>query len=210
MLRSCAQSGNWSPVSRLAAAALCAAGPPPAPPQVTLDTFCSGLMSKCTKPKGNLLGVAGAPGSGKTTVAAAAVARLNELHGAGTAKLLQMDGFHLTRAELDALPAPEVAHARRGAPFTFDAEALVNCLRSLNAGKPTVVPAFDHVAGDPTEGELVDPKATRILLAEGNYLLLGRMAEVAGVAATAAAESEELELARWREVRTDPAANPFK
>ncbi len=65
------------------------------------------------------MGLAGSPGSGKTTTAAAVVARVNELAAAAgaaqeVAVCLPMDGFHLYRAQLDALPDPAEAHRRRG------------------------------------------------------------------------------------------------
>ena len=31
-----------------------------------------------------------------------------------------MDGYHYYRSELDEMSDPELAHARRGAEFTFD------------------------------------------------------------------------------------------
>ncbi len=42
-----------------------------------------------------------------------------------------MDGFHYTRAQLDAMQDPAYAHARRGAPFTFDADTFVACVRQV-------------------------------------------------------------------------------
>ncbi|XP_019089401.1 PREDICTED: ATP-dependent kinase YFH7-like [Camelina sativa] len=42
-----------------------------------------------------------------------------------------MDGFHLYRSQLDAMEDPKEAHARRGAPWTFDPALLLNCLKKL-------------------------------------------------------------------------------
>lgn len=47
-----------------------------------------------------------------------------------------MDGYHLTRAALSALPDPSNAHARRGAAFTFDAEAFYSLILSLRSPVP--------------------------------------------------------------------------
>ena len=71
----------------------------------------------------HLVGLAGSPGSGKTTTASAVVARVNALASAAGAThpfaaLLPMDGFHLYRRQLDALPDPAEAHRRRGARDT--------------------------------------------------------------------------------------------
>ena len=67
-----------------------------------------------------VVGLAGCPGSGKTTTAAAVVARCNALArdaglGPDFAALLPMDGFHLYRSQLDAMADPAEAHRRRGA-----------------------------------------------------------------------------------------------
>jgi len=88
-----------------------------------------------------LIGVGGMPGSGKTTLAALVVRRLNSRHAehspglaatSPVAAFVPMDGYHLTRAQLSAMPDPATAHARRGAAFTFDGGsflALVTRLR---------------------------------------------------------------------------------
>ena len=70
------------------------------------------------------IGLAGAPGSGKSTLAEALRERLGEL-----LTVIPLDGYHYYRSELDDMEDPEKAHARRGAPFTFNApkfgEALI-------------------------------------------------------------------------------------
>src|SRR5690348_9164866 len=47
-----------------------------------------------------------------------------------------MDGFHLTRAQLSAMPDPMTAHARRGAEFTFDGAAFLSLIESLREPSP--------------------------------------------------------------------------
>lgn len=78
-----------------------------------------------------LVGIAGVPGSGKSTLAAHLQARINALTGGAVAAAVPMDGYHLTRAQLDAMPDPEEAHMRRGAPWTFDPGSYLATLRSL-------------------------------------------------------------------------------
>lgn len=81
---------------------------------------------------------------------------------------LPLDGFHLTREQLSALPNAAEAHFRRGAAFTFDAEgylALVEQLRRpLEATTPTIrAPSFDHQRKDPVEGNIAVPNSARIV-----------------------------------------------
>jgi pantothenate kinase len=127
-----------------------------------------------------LLGVVGVPGAGKTTVARLLVERLNAAAGDPASPwdvsscLVSMDGWHLPRAALDALPNPAAAHRRRGAPFTFDVTAFAHALRELRQPEPTdlVVPTFDHAVKDPVpDGDIVSAD-TRIVIVEGNYLCL--------------------------------------
>lgn len=126
---------------------------------------------------------------GKTTFANLVVQRLNQLHAnesAGSpsvpsiAAYVPMDGFHLSRAQLSALPDPSKAHARRGAAFTFDSAkflALVQKLRlPLSPDNATSIyaPSFDHAVKDPVENDIIILPTARILVFEGNYLSLGK------------------------------------
>ncbi|MET9256304.1 nucleoside/nucleotide kinase family protein [Streptomyces sp. NPDC003717] len=118
-----------------------------------------------------LLGIAGSPGAGKSTLAEALV---RELNGAdeGFAAHVPMDGFHLADAELDRLGR----RGRKGAPDTFDAAgyaALLGRLRA-EAGRETVyAPGFERVLEQPLAGAVPVPPAARLVVTEGNYLLLG-------------------------------------
>lgn len=114
------------------------------------------------------IGLAGPPGSGKSTLADHLQRAVGEL-----LTVIPMDGYHLRRSELDAMDNPDEAHARRGAPFSFAADRFVRDLlqaRNTNRGS---FPGFDHVVGDPISDEiLLIPDAGRVVLVEGNYLLL--------------------------------------
>ncbi len=84
-----------------------------------------------------------------------------------------MDGFHYTRAQLDAMPDPAVAHARRGAEFTFDGEAFAALVRRLaepltEETGPVLAPSFDHAVKDPKEGDIRVERGQRIVVLEGN------------------------------------------
>jgi pantothenate kinase len=130
-------------------------------------------------PRRVIVGLVGLPGAGKSTLAARLVAELENCAGPGMAVALGMDGFHLTRAQLARFPDPALALARRGAPWTFDAAALAERLRTLRAmpppGDPVTTsirwPDFAHDVGDPVPDALVVPSTARLVLIEGLYLL---------------------------------------
>ncbi|QSB15643.1 nucleoside/nucleotide kinase family protein [Natronosporangium hydrolyticum] len=112
-----------------------------------------------------LLGLAGAPGAGKSTVAELLVAEL-----APAAVLVPMDGFHLADAELHRLGR----HLRKGAPDTFDAAGFVQLLSRLRdpAPEPVYAPRFDRSREDPVAGAIPVPPELPLVVTEGNYLLL--------------------------------------
>lgn len=111
-----------------------------------------------------LLGICGAPGSGKSTMAARLVAAL----GSG-AVAVPMDGFHIATA---ALHSPEQL-ARRGAIDTFDAGGYLALLRRLRERTEDVVyaPGFDRSIGEPIAGLLPVRRSAQLVITEGNYLL---------------------------------------
>lgn len=131
-----------------------------------------------------LVGITGPPGGGKSTLAALVRERADALlrqqqepssSSSSLAVILPMDGFHYTRAQLDAFPDPRAAHARRGAPHTFDADAFVAAVAQARApSSPTTfrVPSFDHAVKDPVADAIEIPAEARVVFVEGNYLLL--------------------------------------
>ncbi|KAJ3328567.1 hypothetical protein HDU76_009721 [Blyttiomyces sp. JEL0837] len=126
------------------------------------------------------------PGAGKTTVAEEVCERVNRMNrenvqdqGTNTADVaivLPMDGFHYTRAQLDKMENPEEAHRRRGAPFTFDAEGLLNLVKKLQdpveSRNPIYAPSFDHSIGDPIENDICILPSHNLIILEGLYLHL--------------------------------------
>ncbi|WP_030959847.1 nucleoside/nucleotide kinase family protein [Streptomyces sp. NRRL S-378] len=115
-----------------------------------------------------ILGVAGPPGAGKSTLAAG----LAEALGPRTAVVVPMDGFHLARAELDRLGRAD----RKGAPDTFDAAGYVSLLARLRAcagsgGVTVYAPAFDRTVEEPIAGSIPVPPDVPLVITEGNYLL---------------------------------------
>lgn len=123
-----------------------------------------------------LIALAGLPGSGKSTLAAAWTEAVNAQAGAGAMVALGMDGFHLSRAALARFPDPVAALRRRGAPWTFDPQALAAQLQALRQpctadSAPVDWPGFEHGVGDPVEAAVSVAPSTRLVLVEGLYLL---------------------------------------
>ncbi|GAB2485490.1 nucleoside/nucleotide kinase family protein [Nocardiopsis aegyptia] len=115
-----------------------------------------------------VLGLTGAPGAGKSTLARHLVARVNDHLGAGSAGYLPMDGFHLSNAQLDRLGRRD----RKGAPDTFDAHGYVALVRRLlaEADHPVYVPDYDRRLHEPVAARHVVDPHTVLVVTEGNYL----------------------------------------
>jgi len=111
-----------------------------------------------------LLGIAGPPGAGKSTLAAQLARAL-----APAAAVVPMDGFHLANAELARLGRRD----RKGAPDTFDALGFTALLRRLRAADHDVyAPLFDRDLEEAVAGALLVPRDLPLVITEGNYLLL--------------------------------------
>lgn len=120
-----------------------------------------------------LIGLAGLPGSGKSTLARQLEETVNAKHGPNAVIALGMDGFHLTRAQLHALPDPASALARRGAPWTFDPagmSARLEQIRTAVSVEPIPWPGFEHGVGDPVQNATSVSPLVRLVLVEGLYL----------------------------------------
>ncbi|KUI58593.1 hypothetical protein VP1G_05811 [Cytospora mali] len=152
-----------------------------------------------------MIGIGGIPGSGKTTLSQIVTTELNRRHAAldpshpsytptPTAAFVPMDGYHLTRAQLSAMPDPATAHARRGAEFTFDGPAFLKLIQALREPLPVpgapapsqgtdtgvyppgtiLAPSFDHAVKDPKENDIPILPSHRIVVFEGNYVALDK------------------------------------
>lgn len=90
-----------------------------------------------------------------------------------------MDGYHLSRAQLSAMPDPTTAHHRRGAAFTFDDKAFLKLVKRLREpllpeSKTVYAPSFDHAIKDPVADDIPIHPASRVVILEGNYLSLNQ------------------------------------
>lgn len=107
--------------------------------------------------------LAGPPAAGKSTLAADLAARI----GKG-AKVVPMDGFHYD----DAVLLARGTRGRKGAPDTFDAQGFFHLLRRLRAEDEVAIPLFDRALEISRAGADIIGPADKILIVEGNYLLL--------------------------------------
>jgi pantothenate kinase len=136
----------------------------------TYDELAQELIEKAAGlPDGTRfwLGIAGGPGSGKSTLAAALKARLKQ-----SLVVIPLDGYHYLRSQLNKMENPEEAFIRRGAPFTFDSTRFVNDLVKARSSGEGTFPSFDHQEGDPVENQIQLSSTDKIVVVEGNYLLL--------------------------------------
>jgi pantothenate kinase len=111
-----------------------------------------------------LLGVCGAPGAGKSTLARS----LADLVGP-EAVVVPMDGFHLHDDELARMGLAD----RKGAPETFDVAGYVALLHRLRTetGHTVYAPEFDRSREESVAGAIAVRPGHRLVVTEGNYLL---------------------------------------
>ncbi len=124
-----------------------------------------------------ILGIAASPGAGKSTLAASLLQALGD-----QAQIVPMDGFHLANSELQRLGRA----GRKGAPDTFDAAGYVNLLhriRDQQQGETLYAPEYRRELEEGIAGAIAIEADTRLIITEGNYLLLedGAWAEVRSV-----------------------------
>ena len=121
-----------------------------------------------------IVGIAGPPASGKSTLAAALREALTggaAPDGKGeVATIAALDGFHFDDAVLNA----RGHRPRKGAPFTFDTAGYAAMLERLAAPvrEAVAVPVFDRDLELSRAAAAVVEPHHRIVITEGNYLLL--------------------------------------
>jgi pantothenate kinase len=127
------------------------------------------LIARAGNSKRYIIGLAGAPGSGKTTLADELCKAL--IVAGQTAVVVPMDGFHFDDVVLNA----RGHRARKGAHFTFDAPGFVNLITRIKAQEPDIaIPVFDrHMELSRAAADVIDVN-TRFIVVEGLYLLLKR------------------------------------
>ena len=121
-----------------------------------------------------IVGIAGPPASGKSTLAVALRDALNAGPAAdgtaGVAAVAALDGFHYDDRILHA----RGHRLRKGAPFTFDTEGFRTMLERLAAPsrEAVAVPVFDRDLELSRSAAAIVERHHRVVITEGNYVLL--------------------------------------
>ena len=136
-----------------------------------VDQVCKLVADRIEGRNRIIIGIAGPPASGKSTLAEAVVDRLNAQHKSDVpyAALLPMDGYHLDNRILEA----RGLLARKGAPETFNAFGFCQAVRQLaNPDQEGFYPTFDRNLDMAIANAIAISPMTPIVVVEGNYLLL--------------------------------------
>jgi len=124
------------------------------------------LMDKSNKRI--VIGIVGKPGAGKSTLTSQLISNLPK----DSAVLIPMDGYHLSNKQLAKLGISD----RKGAFDTFDSDGFVKLLKSVNreSEKDIYFPVFYREIEESYAADGVVPANTKLVITEGNYLLLDR------------------------------------
>ncbi len=175
---------------------------------MTTDDLARMIRARATGPRSVperfIAALAGPPGSGKSTLAAALVAALGD-----GARAVPMDGFHYDDAVLDA----RGLRSRKGAPETFDVLGFIHMMRRLRTEDEVAIPIFDRSMELSRAGADVVAAQDRLLVVEGNYLLLDEapwrdlapLFDLTVYIDVPEAELDRRLLARWAHYGRDPS-----
>ena len=146
-------------------------------PGMIADHYLQRIEALLASGSRRLLGLVGAPGAGKSTLAQ----QLKD-HFGDRVVVVPMDGYHLAHNELVRLGRL----SRKGAHDTFDSAGYVALLRRLRdnvPGETVYGPEFDRNLEQPVGGAIPVDSTVPLVITEGNYLLLeqGPWAHVKGL-----------------------------
>ncbi|MQX45976.1 nucleoside triphosphate hydrolase [Sinorhizobium medicae] len=134
---------------------------------MSIKSLVDEILKRAAQPGRFIAAIAGPPGAGKSTLSEALAGAIAE--AGGSAAVLPMDGFHMDNAVL----VEKGLLARKGAPETFDVRSFLATLAAVRADDGEVlVPVFDRSRELAIASARIIAPQTRIVLVEGNYLLL--------------------------------------
>lgn len=184
-------------------------------PSIDIAGLAALLEDKAKEGGRVIAALAGAPGSGKSTVAERLCDALNARQP-GLAAVLPMDGYHYDDLHL----VPAGLRPRKGAPDTFDVGGFYHTLKRLRARDEdfVAVPVFDRDIEIARAGARMIPAGVPVIIAEGNYLLLGqqpwaRLREMFDLAVLVDVPETVLRdrlMARWRHYDLTPEEIAWK
>ena len=133
------------------------------------EALAAELILKAAGRERYIIGIAGAPGSGKSTFAAELLKAL--LAKGESAVVVPMDGYHFDDIVLNA----RGHRARKGAWYTFDAPGFVHLIKRIKSSEQDIaIPVFDRTMELSRAAADVISASTRFIIVEGLYLLLNR------------------------------------
>ncbi len=180
---------------------------------LTAEDIAATITRRAEGARRFLVAIAGPPGAGKSTLAER-LAETLDAHGE-RAVVLPMDGFHVDNGILEQRGILR----RKGAPETFDVRGFADIVHAVRAGDQEVlVPVFDRDREIAIASARSISPQDRIVLVEGNYLLLDRapwsgLAPLFDFSVFVAPSIDELErrlTARWQGYALDAAAIEWK
>jgi pantothenate kinase len=137
-------------------------------PGTGVDGLLDRALRLLDRPGRSVLGIAGAPASGKSTLAALLLAEL-ERQRPGAVVGVGMDAFHIGHRVL----ARRGQTGIKGAPETFDAVGFIHLLHRIRTESGTIyAPEFDREIEDSLAQVVEIGPEIGLVITEGNYLLL--------------------------------------
>jgi pantothenate kinase len=113
-----------------------------------------------------IVGIAGCPGSGKSTFAVKLKELINSKSNTDLAQIFPMDGFHMKNSDLESTGLIFI----KGAPETFDVEGYLLTLNRIKLGENLKAPIYSREIHDVIDNALPIEPHHKIIITEGNYL----------------------------------------